>query len=81
MTRLRTATDADEPTTVWISVVSAVRRDSTSPVRVTSKKAGVRPSTLVEHGLADIGDHPFAQPGHEIEAGRRGHAENAAASR
>ena len=45
ITTLRMATEADEPTTVWISVVSAVRRDSTSPVRVTSKKAGVRPIT------------------------------------
>ena len=51
ITRLRSATETVEPTTVWISVVSAVRRDSTSPVRVTSKKAGVRPSTLANTAL------------------------------
>ena len=31
--------------TVWIRVASAVSRDRTSPVRVTSKKAGVSDST------------------------------------
>ena len=36
ITRLRNATDAEEPITVWIRVVSAVRRESTSPVRVCS---------------------------------------------
>ena len=55
-------------------MVSAVRRDSTSPVRVTSKNAGVRPSTLVEHRLADIGDDALADPGHEIEARGAGNA-------
>jgi hypothetical protein len=40
MTMLRIAIDSEEPTTVWTSVVSAVRRESTSPVRVVSKKAG-----------------------------------------
>ncbi len=28
------------PTTVWISVVSVVSRDSTSPLRVVSKNSG-----------------------------------------
>ena len=51
MTKLRAATDAEDPTTVWINVVSAVSRDSTSPVRVTSKNAGVRPSTLSNTAL------------------------------
>ena len=37
---LRIAIDSDDPTTVWISVVSAVRRERISPVRVTSKKRG-----------------------------------------
>ncbi len=71
---LRSATDTVDPTTVWMSVVSAVRRDSTSPVRVTSKNSGVRPSTLGEHGLADVGDDALADPGHEIEARRARHA-------
>ncbi|MEJ1967347.1 MAG: hypothetical protein WDN03_01730 [Rhizomicrobium sp.] len=51
ITMLRAATEAEEPTTVWISVVSAVSRDSTSPVRVTSKKDGVRPMTWANTAL------------------------------
>ena len=39
--RLRSATDTVEPTTVWISVVSVVSRDRISPVFVTSKKLGL----------------------------------------
>ena len=46
VTRLRNASEAEEPITVCTRVVSAVSRDSTSPVRVTSKKAGVSASTL-----------------------------------
>jgi len=37
----RKAIEAEEPTTVLINVVSAVSRDSTSPVLVTSKKDGL----------------------------------------
>ena len=51
LTRLRIASEAEEPTTVWIRVVSAVMRDSTSPVRVTSKNCGDRPSTLANTAL------------------------------
>ena len=51
VTRLRIAIEAEDPTTVWIRVVSAVRRDSTSPVRVTSKNSGDRPSTLSNTAL------------------------------
>jgi hypothetical protein len=46
-------------------------RDNTSPVRVTSKNWGDRPSTLSNTAFADIGDHPLAQPGHGIKANRR----------
>ena len=74
VTRLRSASEAEEPTTVWIKVVSAVSRDSTSPVRVTSKKAGRQAQHIVEHRLADVGHHPLAQPGDEIKARRRGQA-------
>ncbi len=38
---LRKAREMLVPTTVWISVVSVVRRDSTSPVRVDSKNSGL----------------------------------------
>jgi len=51
VTILRSATEAEEPITVCTRVVSAVRRESTSPVRVISKKAGVRPSTLSNTAL------------------------------
>ena len=40
MTILRNANEADEPTTVCTKVVSAVSRESTSPVRVVSKNTG-----------------------------------------
>ncbi len=40
---LRSAIETDEPTTTCSSVVSVVRRDTTSPVRVISKKPGLRP--------------------------------------
>lgn len=36
----RSAIDSDEPAIVCTSVVSVVRRESTSPVRVTSKNVG-----------------------------------------
>ena len=45
ISRLRKAMDAPEPMTVWISVVSVVRRERISPVRVTSKNVGFMPST------------------------------------
>ena len=45
MMALRKPIETLVPTTVWISVVSAVRRDSTSPLCVVSKKAGLWRST------------------------------------
>ncbi len=45
VSELRSATDRLLPTTFWISVVSVVRRDSSSPLLVTSKNDGDRPST------------------------------------
>ena len=41
---LRSATETDEPTTTWRSVVSVVSRDSTSPTRAVSKKDGLSAS-------------------------------------
>ena len=38
---LRSAIEMLVPTTDWISVVSVVRRDSTSPLRVISKNCGL----------------------------------------
>ena len=45
ITRLRSPSEKDDPTTVCTTVVSVVRRDSTSPVWVCSKKAGLCSST------------------------------------
>src|SRR5258708_32389408 len=45
ISRLRSAKEAEEPTTVCTKVVSAVRRDRTSPVRTVSKKLGESDST------------------------------------
>ena len=39
-TRLRSATDTEEPTALLICVVSAVSREVSSPVLAVSKKAG-----------------------------------------
>lgn len=41
MKTLRMPSDRLLPTTVWISVVSVVSRDSTSPVCVVSKNCGL----------------------------------------
>ncbi len=38
---LRSAIEMLVPTTVWMSVVSVVRRESTSPLRVISKNCGL----------------------------------------
>ena len=45
MTKLRKPMENDEPTTVCTKVVSLVRRESTSPDCVVSKKAGLCWST------------------------------------
>ena len=67
ITRLRSATEADDPTTVCTSVVSAVSRDSTSPVRVVSKKLGLKLKTWREDLAAHIGGDALADPGDRIE--------------
>jgi len=45
ITALRSPIDSDEPTTVCTRVVSAVSRESTSPVCVLSKNWGLWRST------------------------------------
>ena len=47
ITALRSPIDSDEPTTVCTSVVSVVRRESTSPLCVVSKNCGLWRSTCV----------------------------------
>ena len=48
---LRSAIDMLVPTTAWISVVSVVSRESTSPVRVISKNDGLIPITCLYTAL------------------------------
>ncbi len=48
---VRSAIEIDEPTTDWISVVSVVSRDSTSPVMIRSKKPGLMPMTRSKTAL------------------------------
>ncbi len=48
MTMLRRAKEADEPTTVCTSVVSPVRRESSSPVRALSKNSADSASTWLK---------------------------------
>ena len=78
---LRSAIEMLVPTTAWISVVSVVRRDSTSPVCVVSKNSGLCVDHVAVDGAADVGGDALAQPGHHVKArggGQRqhgGHAE------
>jgi len=51
MTVLRRANEADEPITVCTSVVSAVRRESSSPVRTRSKNSVDSDSTWLNTWL------------------------------
>jgi hypothetical protein len=64
------------PTTAWIRVVSVVRRDSTSPVRVVSKNSGLLAGPRGVDRAADVGGDALAQPGHHVEARRGGHAQH-----
>ena len=63
------------------SVVSAVSRDSTSPMRVTSKKRRIHADDACIHGGAQVRDHALAEPRDEIEAQRRENTETPAAAR
>ena len=56
------------PITVWMTLVSVVRRDSTSPVRVTSKKPGEQVEDVAVDVAPQVGDDPLAQPGDEVGA-------------
>ena len=51
ITALRSPMESDEPTTVCTSVVSTVRRESTSPVCVVSKNSGLWLSTWLYTAL------------------------------
>ena len=72
MKRLRSAIDADEPKVALSWVVSAVRRDTSSPVFSPSKKAEIEPRQVGEEVAAQIGDDPLAERHDEVVARPRG---------
>ncbi len=74
MTMLRRVKEAEEPTTICTSVVSALRRESSSPVRVRSKNSGRQAQYVTEHLAAHVGDHALTDPGHKVIPARRGKA-------
>ena len=47
-------------------VVSAVSRETSSPVRARVVEGGVEAGQMGEHVAAEVGDHPFAERRHEI---------------
>src|SRR3546814_8907101 len=67
LTTLRSATEMVEPTTLRSSSVSAVRRETSSPLRLRSKNAWSSP-TRCEYRRSQVGDHAFAQQRDEEEA-------------
>ena len=74
---LRSAIEMLVPTTAWISVVSAVRRDNTSPLWVVSKNCGLCVMTCRIDRAADVGRDALAQPRHDVKARRGRNREHA----
>ena len=75
ITALRRPIDRLEPTTVCTSVVSVVRRDSTSPVCVRLEELRALPHHVRVDRVAQVGGDALAEPAHHVEARRREHAE------
>lgn len=71
VTKLRIAMESEEPTTVWISVVSAVRREHLARAR-HFKEARREIEDMAVDVAADIGDDTLADPASVIEAHGRG---------
>ena len=67
---MRSATDAPEPMTDCRTVVSVVSRERTSPVRVVSKRAGLRRSGWEHAAEAEVDHLPDGQG--QTQSGRRG---------
>ena len=70
--RLRSAIDTDAPTADLIWVVSAVSRDTSSPLRAESKNAGRQRDQMREHVAPEIGDDALADRHDQIEPRRAG---------
>ena len=75
-TRLRSAIETEAPTADLICVVSAVSRETISPVCAVSKKAGRQRRQMARNLAAQIGDDALAERGDEIEAQRARHREH-----
>ncbi len=75
-TRLRSATETEEPTAALICVVSAVSRETISPVLASSKKAAGERGQMREHVAAQVGDDALAERGDEVVAKRAGEREH-----
>ncbi len=75
MTVLRRPIDRLEPTTVWTSVVSVVRRDSTSPVCVDLEELRALADDVGIDRVAQVGGDALAEPAHHVEARGREDAE------
>jgi hypothetical protein len=67
---LRRPSENEEPTTVCTSVVSVVRRDSTSPVCVLSKNSGLCLQHVGVDRAAQVGGDALAQPADRGRSGR-----------
>ncbi len=77
MKKLRSATEAEAPKAAFNCVVSAVRRDSNSPIRALSKKLASRTGEMFEDGAAQIGDDALAQRIDEVITAARSQREHA----
>ena len=75
-TRLRSATDTEEPTADLICVVSAVSREVSSPVLAVSKNGADSASRWREHRRAEVRDDALAERGHEVVARGAGEREH-----
>ncbi len=71
MKKLRSAIDADEPKVALSWVVSAVRRETSSPVFSTSKKLEVEAGQMGEDVAAQVGHDPLAERHDQVVAGAR----------
>ena len=67
---MRSAIETLAPKADLICVVSAVSRETISPVRAVSKKRRIEPGEMREHGGAQIGDDALAERHHEVVAQR-----------
>ena len=76
-TRLRSAIDTLAPTADLICVVSAVSRETMSPERAVSKKAGESVQEMREEVGAKIGDDPLAERDDQVVAAGAGEREDA----